>query len=157
MSEDRRIKVINPNKFNVGVKFDESFGRPREVNMRATVDSKKPTFALFSLDEVYYIDSQSALFKRRMLDIEDIEENQKIREDVGLAEASPNHVTDEEINEMLSGNPLKMKKWLKSITEPHVIERIYIIACDMDLAKSKVKDIEEKAGKELVEKTDKEE
>lgn len=127
----KKIKVINDNKFDIGLSIN--IGSPRKTVVKAK------SFIQLEQDEVYYIDSTSRTFRDGYLRIEDVE----TKEMMGQAEENPNAISEEEIEKLLAGNIQKMKKELKEITSKHAIDKVISKAKDMDLTAGKLKIIQE--------------
>jgi hypothetical protein len=130
------VKVINPNKFDVGVKLMDGI---RSINIR------HGAFTMLDENEVYYINQVSGLFKRKMLVVED----EDVVQNMGFAPDEAKNLTDDEIATLLKGNHLKMKKELEKITEPHIKDRVYNIAKTLDLSASKLKIISDFVGRPI--------
>lgn len=130
----KKIKVINPNVFKVGLNFMD--------NIRSAVVPPKG-YLMVPEDEVDYINSTSSLFRRKILIIESEEKN----EDLGYNKNSVANYTDDEIRELVKGHLNKIKSVLVNEKEKHVIDRVISIARENDeLAMSKVKYFEEWSG-----------
>lgn len=134
----KKVKVFNRNKFNVGIILMDGI---RQMNINPN------SFVIIDEDEVYYINSISSLFRKSILTVEDEEVNLNL----GFVEKNPNVITEQEIEELLKGNHLKMKKNLGMLTEKHVKDRVYEVAKKIakDLTGAKLKFIEEFTGKTI--------
>lgn len=64
-------------------------------------------------------------------------------------EGNPNILTDEQIRAELKKSAKQIDKWLSTITEGHVLDKIAGIALDVDLVKSKLDIIEKYVNLEL--------
>ena len=127
MSE--KVKVINPQKFDVGVKL---------LSMPLGINIKAKSFALVTEEDVNYIASISDVFTRGLLKLE--EEKTEMLQAVGVDPTNNiAYIPDEEIKKKLSGSAKKLEEWLDGITEEYALDRIYDIAKDMDLNLNKVK------------------
>jgi hypothetical protein len=110
-----KVKVYNKNKFDIGVKL---INPVREQNIKAG------SFTILEKDDVYYLDTICALFRRGMLVIDD----EEVKENLGYVEVNENIKSDDELISILKGNFLKMKSELSKINEPHIIDAIYNVA-----------------------------
>jgi hypothetical protein len=110
-----KVKVFNKNKFDVGIKL---INPVREQNIRAG------SFTIIDEDDIYYLNSICGLFRDGSLCVEE----KPILETMGFVEDNPNVISDAEIEDLLKGNFLKMKKQLSEINEAHVKNNIYHIA-----------------------------
>jgi len=135
----KKVKVLNNNKFDVGVKID--IGAPRSFSI------KSKSFAYLQEDEVLFLDSSCRLFRDGFLRIEDAE----VKESMGQVEENPNDVTDEEIEQLLTGNIKKMEKELKLLTALHAKNRVIEKAKELDLTAGKLKVIKEVLGVDVFE------
>jgi hypothetical protein len=134
-----KVKVFNKNKFDVGIKL---INPVREQNIKAG------SFTIIDEDDVYYLDSTCTLFKRSILTIENVE----INEQLGYVESLPLSKSDQEIQDMIKGNFVKMKSDLSKITEPHLKYAIYNVAKKManELSGAKLKFLNEYCGRQLL-------
>ena len=133
-----KVKVFNPNTFDVGISL---INPPREQNI------KGGSFTVLEPDDIYYLNSICTLFKRGHLVIED----QEIKENLGFIETS-NIKSKQEIESILKGNFLKMKSELNKISEPHLIDLVYNVAKSIsdDLNGSKLKYISQFCKREII-------
>jgi hypothetical protein len=130
----KKIKIINPNAFEVGINFMDG--------VKSTIIPSKG-YRLIDEEEVDYINSTSNMFRRKMLIIDDIEKNIEFGYDVRTIA----NYTDDEIRELIKGNINKMKSVLSNEKEKHVIDRVIAIAKEFDdLNLNKVKFLEEWSG-----------
>lgn len=128
-----RIKVYNPQKFDVGV---VTFDRPMGLNIAPG------SFALLSEDDISYIASISTLFQRGYLRVDKKEE--AVMQAIGIdPETNPAFITDEEIQKRLGGTPKKIGEWLETVKEPYILDRIYDNAVKMNLTMGKLKVLRE--------------
>lgn len=128
-----RIKVYNPQKFDVGV---VTFDRPMGLNIAPG------SFALLTEDDISYIASISTLFQRGYLRVDKKEET--VMQAIGIdPETNPAFITDEEIQKRLGGTPKKIGEWLDTVKEPYILDRVYDIAVKMNLTMSKLKTLRE--------------
>ena len=134
--EERKIRLDNPHKFDVGVIV--SSDKPAGTNVR------HGSFLMVSQDELDYINSTSSLLKRGSLRIHNAEK-EKIEEVVGVEiENNANFMSDEDIRKKLSGNANQLRKWLDSDIEPFVLDRIAEIAAEMNLSLNKIQVLQDK-------------
>ena len=130
-----KIKVYNPQKFDVGIITQD---KPAGVNI------KSGSFALITQDDVDFLASTCTLFQRGILKIE----ADKLEETMGSigidVHTDGNFITDEEIAKKLSGTKNAMSKWLGTVTEGYLLDRIYDIAKNMNLNADKIKLLQEK-------------
>jgi hypothetical protein len=134
-----KVKVFNPNPFDVGVSL---INPVREQNI------KGGSFTVLDPDDIYYLNSICTLFKRGHLVVEDPE----VRENLGFFEEEVTIKSKQEIEAILKGNFLKMKAELSKITEPHLIDLVYTIAKSIsdDLNGSKLKYISQFCKREII-------
>jgi hypothetical protein len=131
---DKKVKIINPNKFMVGLKLMDGV---REV----VVHPK--SFIMLDENEVYFINNMSRIFRDKHLLIDD----EQINQDLGYTQKTVVNLSDDEIKELLKGSHQKMKKELEGITEKHVKDRVIDIAKGMDdLTKGKITFLQEWSG-----------
>lgn len=124
-----KIKVYNPQKFDVGVKtLDNQVG----INIKAG------SFALLDENDIAYITSTSTLFERGLLRVDD-EHNETLQSSGVDPVNNPNYIDDADIRKILSGSQKKIAEWLNTINEEYILERVYDIANDMDLTAGKIK------------------
>lgn len=123
---DKKVKVTNPNKHKVGIKFMDGM-REQVVHPNS--------FIILDANEIYFINNMSKLFSKKHLIIEDSEINQ----DLGFEEKTVVALSNGDIEKMLKGNFMKMKSELDTIEEKHVKDRIISIAKEIDdLARGKI-------------------
>ena len=129
-----KIKLMNPQKFDVGIITLEN---------KIGVNIKAGSFTLVTPDDIAYLASISDVFRRGILKVE--EKNIEVMQEAGIDQANdPNYITDEEIQKKLSGTVKKMKEWLATIEEGYILDRIYDVAMNMNLSLDKVKALNEK-------------
>ncbi len=129
-----KIKVYNPQKFDVGVAL---LDKPLGINIKAG------SFVKMTEDDVSYITSISTLFQRGILRVEEASED--IVASAGIdAKTDPNFIDDEDIRKKLNLSAKKIEEWLDTVTEEYVLDRIYDVAKDMNLNVSKIKVLQEK-------------
>jgi len=133
-----KIKVLNTNKFDVGISL---INPPREQNIRAG------SFTMLDSEDIYYLDSICTLFKRGYLTIQ----SEEVKEELGYIENNEGIKTEKEIEEILKGNFLKMKSSLGKITEPHIKDLVYLVTTKIydDLNGSKLKFISQFCNREV--------
>lgn len=133
MSE--KIRLNNPNKFNVGVKLID---KPQGINIAPG------SFTMVSADDIDFIMSTSLLLQRGILRVEE-SKKVEIAEQMGVdIENNANFMSDEDIKKKLSGTVKKLQEWLEDDIEPYVLERIADIASDMNLSMQKVQILQDK-------------
>jgi hypothetical protein len=129
-----KIKLHNPNAHAVGLRLMDG--------VRELIAHPKTTI-LVDKDEVYYINGMSRTFSHKHLIILD----DSINEELGYAIKGAESMTEKEIEALLKGNHLKMKKELEGITEKHTIDRIISVAKGIeDLATNKIKILSDWSG-----------
>lgn len=134
----KKIKVINPNVFDIGIKFMDG--------IKSTVIAPNG-YRLIPEEEIDYINSTSNMFRRKILLIDDNEKN----EEFGYETRTVANYTNEEIKELIKGHLNKMKSVLAQEREKHVIDRVIAIAKeDKDLSVSKMRYLEEWSGYQFV-------
>ncbi|MFL1672457.1 hypothetical protein [Paenibacillus dendritiformis] len=130
----KKIKVINPNVFDIGIKFMDG--------IKSTVIAPNG-YRLILEEEIDYINSTSNMFRRKMLLIDDNEKNKEF----GYETRTVANYTNEEIKGLIKGHLNKMKSILAGEKEKHVIDRVITIAKeDKDLSVSKMRYLEEWSG-----------
>lgn len=140
-----KYKVINNNRFNVGIKFEN------EANREILVKGK--SFTLMSEDDILYVDTVSRLFSKGTLLIEDEDINVKM----GYLEKNPNTISEEEILKILKSTSVKkMKEDLEKLDAKHAIEKVVAVTKEADLPQSKLKVIKELYNVEIFEEIDQE-
>jgi hypothetical protein len=135
---EKKYKAYNRNQFNVGIKLENPY---REQNI------KYGSFAMLTMDEIAYIHTNSTLFSRGMLQVDDKE----VLDMLGISVENFNVITDEEIVKILKSSLSEMKRRLKNITEMYIKNRIYSIVKNMggELSVSKVKFLIDFIGRDL--------
>lgn len=130
-----KIRVINPQKFDVGVITQD---KPIGMNIKAG------GFIMLTQDDIDYIMSISTLFQRGFLRIEETKAVE-IMESVGIdVNTDPNFIDDEDIRKKLNGTAKNIEKWLNDIREEYILDRIFDVAKDMNLNMSKIKVLQAK-------------
>lgn len=135
-----RIKVVNPNKFDVGIKTQD---KPGGMNIR------HESFVLLSEDDVNYVASISPIFQRGILRIENAagakeDLASEVAMNIGVDLEAPQFADDEEIRKKLSATPKKLAEWLDTVNDPIVLDRIYEIAMTMDLTSQRIAKLKDK-------------
>lgn len=134
---ENKIRVSNPNRHNVGV-----------VMLNGTMRNIPPKgFILASEDEIANWQSTTTLFTGKHLTFQ----NDEVRENVGLTKEELDVQNDEEIEKILNGNLNALRKYLESVNDFHVRQRICDIAKKSDLKASRLKLLEEVFGIEIAE------
>ena len=124
-----KIKLVNPQKFDIGVKTQD---RPMGMNVKAG------SFIIVSEDDVSYISSISNIIQRGLLRLENLagatkDVAREVEQSIGIdPENDPHFADDEDIRKHLSTTPKKLAEWLDTIEEPYVLDRVYDIAMSMD-------------------------
>lgn len=130
-----KIRVINPQKFDVGVVTQD---KPIGLNIKAG------GFVMLTQDDIDYIMSISSLFQRGFLRIEETKAAE-IFESVGIdIKNDPNFIDDEDIRKKLGGTAKSIEKWLSTVNEEHILDRVFDVAQDMNLNMSKIKVLQAK-------------
>jgi len=131
---EEKIVLRNPQKFDIGIVTLE---KPLGVNIKAG------SFALVNESELNYLASISDLLQKGLLQVDDQHKEQML--ELGInPDDDVNFVKDEEIQKKLSGTGKKLKEWLATIEEGHVLDRVYDVAMKMNLNVDKVKILKEK-------------
>lgn len=129
MTTVKNIRLMNPQKFDIGVKLLDN---DRGMNVRAG------GFIQISENDVAYINSISSVLRRGMLRIE--KEKEILLQEIGIEpETDPNFITDEDIRKKLNLTPKKLEEWLATVEEDYIRDRIYDIAIEMNLTMNKIK------------------
>lgn len=130
-----KIVLRNPQKFDVGIVTSPE--RPMGVNIRPG------SFALVTQDELSYLASTSTLLVKGILRVDD--KQAEAMQEIGIDQANdPNFITDEEIKKKLGGSAKKIREWLNTIEEGHILDHIYDAAMEMNLSLDKLKVLQEK-------------
>jgi hypothetical protein len=139
-----KVKLYNRNLFDIGIKL---INPVREQNIKAG------SFTIVDEDDVYYLDTVCTLIKRGML-IVDAEKTkvQEINTNLGFVEQNPNIKSDQELETIIKGNYLKMKKELSYISEPHIIDAVYRVAVKLasELNGGKLKYLSDYCGRPII-------
>jgi hypothetical protein len=143
MSE--RIRLSNPQKFNVGIiTIDKPYG----------LNIAPGSFTVVSKDDIDFLMATSTLLQKGVLRVEG-EQKKEVMDQMGVKEEdNANFMSDEDIKKKLSMNANQLKKWLNSDEiEPYVLDKIATIAKDMNLSMNKIQILQEKIpGFEFLEK-----
>ena len=134
---DKKIKVTNPNNHHVGVIFMD--GIERNIPPKG--------FVLATEDDIAYWESTTKLFKDKHLTFQD----EEVAETLGLDKDTLKIDSDEEILKKLnSGTIASLRKYLESIKEFHMRQRIIDVAKKGDLKKSRFDLIEEVFATDII-------
>ena len=143
MSE--RIRLSNPQKFNVGiVTIDKPYG----------LNIAPGSFTVVSKDDIDFLMATSTLLQKGVLRVEG-EQKKEVMDQMGVKEEdNANFMSDEDIKKKLSMNANQLKKWLNSDEiEPYVLDKIATIAKDMNPSMNTIQILQEKIpGFEFLEK-----
>lgn len=133
--ENSKIRLDNPNKFNVGIITPEKqYGQ----------NIAPGAFIYVSNDELEYLMSTTNLLQRGILRVHG-EQKKEVEERLNIdSENNANFMSDEDIRKKLSVNANQLKKWLNGDIEPFVLERIADIAKTMNLSMSKVQVLQDR-------------
>ena len=137
MSE--RIRLSNPQKFNVGiVTIDKPYG----------LNIAPGSFTVVSKDDIDFLMATSTLLQKGVLRVEG-EQKKEVMDQMGVKEEdNANFMSDEDIKKKLSMNANQLKKWLDSTeAEPFVLNRIAEIASEMNLSMNKIQILKDKIPK----------
>ena len=128
---EKKIRLDNPHKFNVGVVTPE---KPHGQNVVAGA------FIYVTKDELEYLNATSTLISSGKLRVHESAEKKEIENDLGLnTEDNANFMSDEDIKKKLTMNTNSLKKWLDSVVaEPYVMQKIAEIASGMNLSMNKI-------------------
>ena len=131
-----KIRLNNPNKFNVGIVTPEK---------QYGVNILPGAFTMVTQDEVDYLMATTTLFTDGVLRLAG-EEQKELADAIGIEmEGNANFMSDEDIKKKLSGNANQLKKWLNSDDiKPYVLDRIAEIAKGMNLSLNKIQVLQEK-------------
>lgn len=126
--ETNKIMVRNPHPFAVGI-----YKAGGQVGVNIPAGSAIP----MTVEDVEWISSTSTMFDSGYLIVD--KQNQDVLLGLGIDQSkNPNIITDDEIRAELKKTARNIDKWLSTITEGHVMDKIAGIALEMDLAKSKL-------------------
>ena len=133
---NERIRLRNPQKFNVGIITPD---KPYGVNIAPGA------FCIINQDELDYLMGNSTLLQNGVLKV-DGEKQEEVIETLGInKENNANFMSDEDIKKKLSMNANQLKKWLDSTeAEPYVLNRIAEIAKGMNLSMNKIQVLQDK-------------
>ncbi|MCI1763642.1 hypothetical protein [Heyndrickxia oleronia] len=130
----KKIKVINPNVFDIGINFMDG--------IKSTVIPPKG-YRSIPEEEIDFINSTSNMFRRKMLIIDDVEKNKEF----GFEVRTVANYSDDEIRDLIKGHLNKIKSTLVDEKEKHVVDRVIGLAREFeDLNLNKVKYLEEWSG-----------
>ena len=134
MSE--RIRLRNPQKFNVGIVTPD---KPHGINIAPGA------FTIVTQDDIDYLAGTSQLLRKGVLQVEG-EKREEVMEVLGIEkENNANFMSDEDIRKKLSLNLNSLKKWLDTTeAEPYVLNKIAEIASTMNLSMNKVQLLQER-------------
>ena len=127
---NERIRLRNPQKFNVGIVTpDKPYGQ----------NIAPGGFTIVNQDELDYLMGNSKLLTKGILQVEG-EKKEETLEIMGVdKEHNANFMSDEDIKKKLQMNANQLKKWLESAeAEPYVLDRIAEIAKGMNLNANKL-------------------
>lgn len=133
---NERIRLRNPQKFNVGIVTpDKPYGQ----------NIAPGGFTIINQDELDYLMGNSKLLKNGVLKVEG-EKREETLEVMGIdKENNANFMSDEDIKKKLQMNANQLKKWLNSTeAEPYVLERVAEIAREMNLNANKLQVLQDK-------------
>ena len=133
---NERIRLRNPQKFNVGIVTpDKPYGQ----------NIAPGGFTIINQDELDYLMGNSKLLKNGVLKVEG-EKREETLEVRGIdKENNANFMSDEDIKKKLQMNANQLKKWLNSTeAEPYVLERVAEIAREMNLNANKLQVLQDK-------------
>ena len=133
---NERIRLRNPQKFNVGIVTTD---KPYGMNIAPGA------FTIVNQDELDYLMGTSTLLQNGVLQVEGAKKEETL-ESLGIkTEDNANFMSDEDIKKKLSMNATQLKKWLESTeAEPYVLEKIAEIASTMNLSMNKVQVLKDK-------------
>lgn len=126
---DKKIRVYNPNKFDVGIRLLNGM----EQNVR------HGSFVMLTQDDIDYIASVSKVFSKARLRVEAAEEKE-VLESLGInKDEDPNFMDDIDIKKKLALSVNKLGAWLDTIEDKALLHRIADIAKENDIPASKMK------------------
>ena len=126
---DKKIRVYNPNKFDVGIRLLNG----TEQNVR------HGSFTMLTQDDIDYIASMSKVFSKAHLRVEATEEKE-VLESLGInKDEDPNFMDDIDIKKKLALSVNKLGAWLDTIEDKVLLHRIADIAKENDIPASKMK------------------
>lgn len=129
-----KIVLRNPQKFDVGIITPD---KPQGVNIRPG------SFALVNQYELNYLYSISNILQTGILCVDDNDADAML--ELGIDQATdPHFIKDEEIKKKLGGTVKKVREWLDTVEEEHILDRIYDVAKTMNLSVDKIKALQEK-------------
>lgn len=130
MSE-KKIKIKNPNNWNVGIKLLSGVG----INIKAG------SIFYISKEDLEYIASMSKIFSKKHLIVEDKDFDMSI---IGIEQ---DFLIDSDIIAKMKKNNAVLKKFLEEeVQDANMKRRVFNIAKELDLPVSKVRIIEEHTG-----------
>ena len=133
---NERIRLRNPQKFNVGIVTPD---KPHGLNIAPGA------FTIVTQDDLDYLMSTSHLLQKGVLRVEG-EKKEEVLESLGVnTEDNANFMSDEDIRKKLSGNLNTLRKWLDvTEAEPYVMNKIAEIASTMNLSMNKLQLLQER-------------
>lgn len=135
---DKKYKVHNRNKYDVGIQFMEP---TKQMNVRPG------SFVLMSEEEISFLHSISTSFSGKELSIDEVDVKENI---LGFTAGEKMSITSEEIIAILKSALSKMKTSLEAITEENFKFLIYEEAKKMytDLTGGKIEFLAQYCGKD---------
>ena len=133
---NERIRLRNPQKFNVGIVTpDKPYGQ----------NIAPGAFTICNQDEIDYLMGNSTLLTKGVLVVEG-EKKEEVLEAMGIdKESNANFMSDEDIKKKLGMNANQLKKWLDKVdAEPYVMQKIAEIASEMNLSMNKIQILKDK-------------
>lgn len=138
MSDNKKYKVHNRNKYDVGIKLMDEH---RQMNI------KGGSFALLTEDEIAFLHSVSTVFSGKDLSVDEPEIKEGI---LGFMPEEKVSLSEEDIRTILKSSLAKMKTSLETITEENFKYLIFEEAKKMydELTGAKIEYIAQYCGKD---------
>lgn len=129
MSE--KVRVMNVTPYNVGLKAMNGM----EYNIRPHL------FVLMNREDVEY--NMAIAPKLFNAPAQLIVSDEELNSMMGIDAETANVCDRADIEKVLKGTAAKLRAWLNENKQPHVLESVYQIAKEMDLAASKIRVLQE--------------
>jgi len=131
---DEMVNVYNKNKFNIGIKKPDG----------TSLNIRPGSFIMLTQNEIDWLNSVCDFIPKGILQLD--EAHSYITEKMGInIKESVYAMDDEAIKDHLNMGVKKLEEWLDGINDKMLINRICDIAETMDISRTKMKMLKEKA------------
>ena len=131
---DEMVNVYNKNKFNIGIKKPDG----------TSLNIRPGSFIMLTQNEIDWLNSVCDFIPKGILQLD--EAHSYITEKMGInIKESVYAMDDEAIKDHLNMGVKKLEEWLDGINDKMLINRICDIAEIMDISRTKMKMLKEKA------------